>query len=225
MLVMNWMSQPAITIDADDFAEDAVRLAKKHEIHMLPVMQKGQLVGIVTDRDINKASSSDVPSENKEEDRNLLSGIQVKKIMTRDPVTVPYDYTLEETVEKFLVHNISGLPVVNQQRKVVGVITKSDIFQLILILTGYGKKGLQLGIEVQDRPGCLKQITDIMRNYGGRISSILSTHERAHKGNRRLYIRVFDIDQPSLAHLKEVIKESATLLYIVDLNKKSREWF
>jgi acetoin utilization protein AcuB len=225
MLVMNWMSQPAITIDADDFAEDAVRLAKKHEIHMLPVMQKGQLVGIVTDRDIKKAPASDVPSENKEEDRNLLSGIQVKKIMTRDPVSVPYDYTLEETVEKFLVHNISGLPVVNQQREVVGVITKSDIFQLILILTGYGKKGVQLGIEVQDRPGCLKQITDIMRNYGGRISSILSTHERAHKGNRRLYIRVFDIDQPSLEHLKEVIKESATLLYIVDLNKKSREWF
>ena len=225
MLVMNWMSQPAITIDADDCVEDAVRLAKKHEIHMLPVMQKGQLVGIVTDRDINKAPASDVPSENKEEDSNLLSGIQVKKIMTRDPVSVPYDYTLEETVEKFLVHNISGLPVVNQQRKVVGVITKSDIFQLILILTGYGKKGLQLGIEVQDRPGCLKQITDIMRNYGGRISSILSTHERAHKGTRRLYIRVFDIDQPSLEHLKEVIKESATLLYIVDLNKKSREWF
>ena len=223
MLVMNWMSQPAVTVDADDFAEDAVRLAKKHEIHMLPVMQKGQLVGIVTGRDINKASASDVPSENNEEDSNLLSGIQVKKIMTRDPVTVPYDYTLEETVEKFLVHNISGLPVVNQQRKVIGVITKSDLFQLILILTGHGKKGLQLGIELVDRPGCLKEITDIIRDYGGRISSILSTHERAHKGNRRLYIRVFDIDQPSLEHLKEVIKDRATLLYAVDHSKKHRE--
>ena len=79
MLVMNWMSQPAITIDADDFAEDAIRLAKKHEIHMLPVMQNGQLVGIVTDRDIIRAPASDVPSENKEEDSNLLSGIKVKK--------------------------------------------------------------------------------------------------------------------------------------------------
>ena len=225
MLVMNWMSQPAITIEADDFAEDALRLIKKHEIHMLPVMQNGQLVGIVTDRDIKRASPSDVLSENRKEDGNLLSGIKVKKIMTPDPVTVPYDYTLEETVEKFLVHNISGLPVVNQQRKVVGVITKSDIFQLILILTGYGKKGLQLGIEVQDRPGCLKEITDILRNYGGRISSIFSTHERADKGNRRLYIRVYDIDQPSLEHFKELIKERATLLYIVDYNEKKREWF
>lgn len=223
MLVMNWMSQPAITIDADDFADEAVRLIKKHEIHMLTVMQNGKLVGIVTDRDVKRASPCDVLSENREEDGNLLSDIKVKKIMTPDPVTVPFDYTLEETVEKFLVNNISGLPVVNQQRKVIGVITKSDLFQLILILTGYGKKGLQLGIEVQDRPGCLKEITDIIRDYGGRISSTLSTHERAHKGNRRLYIRVFDIDQPSLEHLKEVIKDRATLLYVVDHSKKHRE--
>jgi acetoin utilization protein AcuB len=142
--------------------------------------------------------------------------------MTPDPVTIPYDYTLEETVEKFLVHNISGLPVINQQQKVMGVITKSDLFQLILILTGYGKKGLQFGIEVADRPGCLKEITDIIRDYGGRISSILSTRERAGRGNRRLYIRVFEIDQPSLQILKEVLREKATLLYIVDYNEKKR---
>ena len=222
MLVMNWMSQPAITIDIDNFMEDAVRLIKKHEIHMLPVMQNGQLVGIVTDRDIKRASASDVFSKKKKEDS---SGIKVKKIMTPDPVTVPYDYTLEETVEKCLVNNISGLPVVNQHQKVIGVITKSDLFQLILILTGFGKKGLQFGIELEDRPGCLKEITDIIRDYGGRISSVFSTHERADKGNRRLYVRVFDIDQPSLKHLKEVIRKKASLLYIVDHNGKTREMF
>jgi acetoin utilization protein AcuB len=223
MLVMNWMSQPAITIDADDCVENAVRLIKKHEIHMLPVMQNWQLVGIVTERDIKDASLCDVLSKSRKEDGNLLSSIKVKKIMSSSPVTVPFDYTLEETVEKFLVNNISGLPVVNQKRKVIGVITKSDLFELILILTGYGKKGLELGIELADRPGCLKEITDIMRDYGGRISSIFSTRERADKGNRRLYIRVFDIDQPSLQHLKEVIKDRATLLYVVDHSKKNRE--
>jgi acetoin utilization protein AcuB len=219
------MCQPAITIDADDVVSDATWLLKKQEIHMLPVMQKGQLVGIVTDQDIKRASSSDVVSENRTQDSDLLDGITIKEIMTPDPVTVRYDYTLEETVEKFLVHNISGLPVVNQQRKVIGVITKSDFFQLILVLTGFGKKGLQLGIELEDRSGCLKEITDIIREYGGRIASIFSTHERADKGNRRLYVRIFDIDQPSLLHLKEVIRKKATLLYIVDHNGKKREIF
>jgi acetoin utilization protein AcuB len=225
MLVKNWMCQPAITIDADDVVSDATGLLKKQEIHMLPVMQKGQLVGIVTGQDIKSASSSDVVSENRIQDGDLLDGITIKEIMTPDPVTVRYDYTLEETVEKFLVHHISGLPVVDQQRKVIGVITKSDLFQLILVLTGFGKKGLQLGIELEDRPGCLKEITDIIREYGGRIASIFSTHERAAKGNRRLYVRIFDIDQPSLLHLKEVIRKKATLLYIVDHNGKKREIF
>ena len=225
MLVKNWMCQPAITIDADDVVSDATWLLKKQEIHMLPVMQKGQLVGIVTGQDIKSASSSDVVSENRTQDSDLLDGITIREIMTPDPVTVRYDYTLEETVEKFLVHNISGLPVVNQQRKVIGVITKSDFFQLILVLTGFGKKGLQLGIELEDRAGCLKEITDIIREYGGRIASIFSTHERADRGNRRLYIRIFDIDQPSLLHLKEVIRKKATLLYIVDHNGKKREIF
>lgn len=225
MLVMNWMRQPAITIDANDAVATAKTLLQTHEIHMLPVMQKGQLVGIVAERDIKIASALCAASENMGDVNNLLSDIKVKEIMTPDPVTVPYNYTLEETVEKLLVHNISGLPVVNEHQKMIGVITKSDLFQLILILTGFGKKGLQLGIEVVDRPGCLKEVIDIIRDYGGRISSILSTRGRADRGNRRLYIRVFDVDQPTMQHLKKVIRKKGTLLYLVDYNEKKREWF
>ncbi|MBW2435369.1 MAG: CBS domain-containing protein, partial [Deltaproteobacteria bacterium] len=205
--------------------EDADRMVKRHEIHMLPVMQNGRLVGIVTDRDIKIASGSVANSGIKEYDRDLLAGIKVRTIMTPDAVTVPENHTLEETVETFLIHRISGAPVVDQQQQVIGVITKSDLFNLILVLTGYGKKGLQLGIEVEDRPGCIKTITDIIREYGGRISSILYTPERADKGNRRLYIRVFDLDQPSLRHFLETLRERSTLLYIVDHNEKKREWF
>jgi hypothetical protein len=65
----------------------------------------------------------------------------------------------------------------------------------------------------------------MIRDYGGRITSILSTRERADRGYRRLYIRVFDIDRPGLAHLKEVIRKKSALLYIVDYNTKERECF
>ncbi|MGD8344166.1 MAG: CBS domain-containing protein, partial [Desulfobacterales bacterium] len=161
MLVKNWMRQPAITIEADDVVSDAAVLLRKHEIRMLPVMRKGKLVGIITDRDIKIASVSNVPLKNMNGDSDLISDIKVNTIMTSDPVTVPHDYTLEETVEQFLVQDISGLPVVNEQQKVIGVITRSDLFHLILILTGFGKKGLQIALEVEDQPGCLKEITDI----------------------------------------------------------------
>jgi acetoin utilization protein AcuB len=225
MLVMNWMSQPAITLDIEDSAEDALRLIKKHEIHMLPVMQNGQIVGIVTDRDIKNAFTSEIPPQKISEGRHTFARIEIKKIMTPDPVTIADDCTFEEAVEKLLVHKICGLAVVNQQQEVVGVITKSDLFQLILILTGFGRKGIQMGIELEDKPGCLKEMTDIIRDYGGRISSILSTDERAGMGNRRLYVRVFDIDPPSLQHLKGVIRKKASLLYVVDHDGKTRETF
>ncbi|MGD2097614.1 MAG: CBS and ACT domain-containing protein [Desulfobacterales bacterium] len=225
MLVKNWMRQPAITIDADDRVANAAMQLQKHEIHMLPVLQQGQLVGILTERDIRIAAAGSVASKTMAKNDHTVPGLKVKTIMTPDPVTVPYDYTLEETVEKLLVYKISGLPVVDRHQKVIGVITTSDLFQLILILTGYGKRGLQLGIEAADRPGSLEAITDMIRDYGGRITSILSTRERADRGCRRLYIRFFDIDKPGLAHLKEVIRKKSALLYIVDYNTKEREWF
>lgn len=219
------MSQPAITVDAGTLVQDADRLAKRHEVHLLPVMQRGRLVGIVTDRDIKGASASDFPGKKIIRNCDSLPELEVKKIMTPNPVTVFDHSTIEEAIEKLLMHNISGLPVVNRQQKVIGVITKSDFFQLILILTGYGKKGLLLALEVKDRPESLEVITDIIRDYGGRISSIFYTGERAGKGNRRVYIRIFDIDQPSIGHLKTVIEKKATLLYIIDQNENKHECF
>jgi CBS-domain-containing membrane protein len=56
MLVKNWMSEPAITIEADSFLKDAIWLLKQHRISMCPVMKFGLLVGIVTDRDLKRVS-------------------------------------------------------------------------------------------------------------------------------------------------------------------------
>ena len=62
MLAKNWMSKPAVTIDGNDSMKDAIKSLKDHSINMLPVMEKGKLVGIVTDRDIKRASASDATS-------------------------------------------------------------------------------------------------------------------------------------------------------------------
>ncbi|MCJ7617335.1 MAG: CBS domain-containing protein, partial [Desulfobacterales bacterium] len=59
MLVKNWMSVPVITVDANDSMQHSMSLLKQHKIRILPVMKKGKLVGIVTDRDLKKASVSE----------------------------------------------------------------------------------------------------------------------------------------------------------------------
>ena len=86
MLVKNWMSKPPITIDLNATMQDAIHLLRKHQIRMLPVMENDQLVGIVTDRDLKRASASDVASLELYELIDLISRIKVKMIMTKNPV-------------------------------------------------------------------------------------------------------------------------------------------
>jgi len=225
MLVKNWMSKPAITIDADASMHDAIKLLKDHNIKMLPVMAKGNLVGIVTDRDIKRASASDATSLEIHELLYLISKIKIREIMTKNPITVPQDYTVEETAEILLKHNISGVPVVDQFSDVIGTITQNDIFRILISLTGAEKRGIQFGVEVEDRPGSTKEVTDIIREYGGRMASILTSYNMAPEGYRRVYIRMYGIDRFKINKLKEAIGEKASLLYLIDRREVHRETF
>jgi len=223
MLVRNWMSQNIVTIDINDSMMDATRKLKKHNIRMLPVMKKGKLVGIVTDRDLKRASASDATTLDIHELLYLLAQIKVKEIMTRDPVTVPFDYTIGETAELLLDKKISGVPVVKHDGQLMGIITESDIFRAVISLTGLKKKGIQFAFELEDRPGSIKEVGDVIRKYGGRMASILSSYDRVTEGYRKVYIRMYGIDRYSLNRLKDELKEKATLLYMVDLRENIRE--
>ena len=77
MLVKNWMGKEVITVDFNDSMQEAVCLMKEHDIRSLPVMKNGKLVGIVTDRDLKKASASDVTSLEIHELLYLQSKIKV----------------------------------------------------------------------------------------------------------------------------------------------------
>jgi len=223
MLVKNWMSKPVVAVNSDAMLVDAMRLLQKHEIQMLPVMENARLVGIVTDRDLNNASAPDarLSAFHNGTDRRLQK--EISEIMIKNPVTICDHQTIEDAAELLLVHNISGLPVTNQAREVVGMITKNDLFRFILTTIGMGKDGIQFAFEMIDRPGCIKAVTDIIRDYGGRVGTIFSTRERAQLGYRQAYIRIYDIDRPSLARLKEVLREDVKMHYIINQREKVSE--
>ena len=190
MLVKNWMHKTVITVDEDDSMHDAIKRLKEHDIRMLPVMKKNKLVGIITDRDLKRASASDATTLEMHELFYLISQIKVKEIMTKNPITVPYNFTVEEVAEVLWKHKISGVPVVDGQGNIVGTITQSDIFRLLIALTGVGKRGIQFAFRLEDRPGSIKEIADIIRTYNGRMTSILSSYERVPEGYRNVYIRM-----------------------------------
>ena len=223
MLVKDWMSRPVITVDAIDSMHTAMKLLKEHGIRMLPVLKNGKLKGIVTDRDLKRTSASDATTLDVHELLYLISTLKVEKIMTPNPITVPYDFTVEETAEVLLKHKISGAPVLDAKGNLTGIITQTDLFRVIISLTGIGKKGIQFGFQLEDRPGSIKDVADIIRGFGGRLASILTSYEKAPEGYRWGYIRMYGVDRKSVEDLKARLREKARLLYMVDHRENKRE--
>ena len=225
MLVSNWMSKDVITVDVEDSMHDAVKLLKEKGIRMLPVLKKGKLVGIVTDRDLKRSAASDATTLDVHELLYLVSKIKVVSIMTKDPITVPQNFTVEETAEVLLKNKISGAPVVDQNGDVVGMITQTDLFRVIIALTGVGKGGIQFAFQLEDRPGSIKEVADVIRLYGGRMVSILTSYEDVPEGYRKVFIRMRSIERARLQQLKEELSYKAALIYMVDHRENIREIF
>ena len=224
MLVEYWMKKNVITIDASDSMLDATKIMKEHGIRHLPVLRKGKLVGILTDRDLKKASPSEATTLEVHELLYLLANIKVEEIMTKNPFTVPYNYTVEEAADILLAKKISGLPVVDDEGNVVGMMTQTDIFKVLIALTGIGKRGLQFGLLIEDRPAATKEIGDVIRGHGGRIASLLSSYERAPEGYRNVFVRAFEVDRDQIDAIKEGLRKTAAkLLYVIDHRENKRE--
>jgi acetoin utilization protein AcuB len=102
-----------------------------------------------------------------------------------------------ETVDKaaalMLKHKISALPVIDQEGKLEGIITKGDVFRAMVSISGIQQAPLQLCFEIEDRPGTIREVTDVIRAHGGRIVSSIANYEYAPAGFRHLYIRPRDV--------------------------------
>ena len=222
MLVKNWMSKEVITVDPDDSMQDAIYMLQEQNIKILPVMDKEKIVGIITDRDLKKASPSDATTLDMHELLFLISKIKVRDLMKKQVYTANPDDTVEEAAAVLLEKKISGVPVVDENNRLLGIITRSDIFKVLISLTGMGKKGVQFAIRIKDMPGPIKEVRELIHEYGARTASILSSWDNAPPDYLNIYFRVYRIDRQKLPSLLDKIKEKGTLLYIVDHRENKR---
>jgi len=227
MLVKDWMSTKVITVNVQDTLQHAIKVSMEDQVSILPVLEEGKLVGIITDRDLKRASPSDATVMDIQHILYHLSRLEVGAVMSRYPITIPLDYTIEEAASALLTNNISGAPVVDAHGEIKGIVTKNDLFRAMISLSGLSKRGVQFGLLLEDRAGSIKEVTDIIRKHNTRLVSILSSHEKAPQGYRHVYIRAFNVDRATLPKLrdeiKEVLKENARLLYVVDHRENKRE--
>ena len=215
MLVKGWMTSDVITVDEDTSMMKASQIMKENNIRRLPVMRKGKLVGMITDRDIKEASPSKATTLDIHELYYLLSELKIKDLLNKNLVSVGPEETVEKAAVKMLEHRISGLPVVNDKGKVVGVITQGDIFKVLISLTGIYRGGIQFAFNLEDRPGSIKEVSDVIRKHGGRMVSILTSYDMCEENCRHVYIRIKEIPEHKLKALSEELDKNFILLYMV----------
>ena len=96
----------------------------------------------------------------------LLSKLKVKDLMTRDVVTITEDTTVEEAARLMVDQDLSCLPVVNATGKLVGIVSKSDMFRILLELFGARHYGVRMSFLVEDKPGTIAKISAALAEKG-----------------------------------------------------------
>ena len=214
MLIKDWMTKDPVTITEDTSMIKAIHIMKERRFRRLPVVSAGKLVGMVTDRDLKEASPSKATSLDVHELYYLLAELQVNEIMSRNPISVSQDDTVEHAAQVMLEHTFSGLPVVAEGGKVVGIITQSDVFRAFIHITGVLQGGVQFGLRLEDRPGLIKEVVDLLRARGARFVSLLSSYTTSAEGYRDVYIRVKNLSPDEVAQAQAELASRFEVLYV-----------
>jgi acetoin utilization protein AcuB len=172
MTVNSVMTRNPITVTGDNSVTDAQNIMDREKFHRLPVLDNHKkLVGIVSKADLLQAAPSPATTLTVYEMRDLLSKLTINKIMTRDVVSVTSDTLVEDAARILVDRNIGGLPVVDGGI-LVGIVTESDLFRLLIDLFGTRRKGLRATLRVPERPGEIAEMTKVITDAGGNIISL-----------------------------------------------------
>lgn len=130
-LVRNWMSSPVRSITPQTHLEDARRIINAERIRHLPVIENGALVGIITRRGLLRIDLSALDKGILRQEVNIKDET-IGGMMTRNPITTIPDALLPKSARVMLENKITCLPVINEKKKTVGIITSFDIFRAIV---------------------------------------------------------------------------------------------
>lgn len=214
MLVKNWMTNNVITVTADSSMMKISRLMKENKIRRLPVVDEdGLLIGMVSDRDVKDASPSKATTLEIHELYYLLSELKVKDIMTKRPVSAKATDSVE-AVAALLMHNsFGGVPVVDNDGKVCGIITDTDIFKVLVSITGVESGGIQMVFDLPDKQELLLGILDDLRVQNVAVLSVFSAPKSLASSARQVFIRLQPMEIKKQHDVIAAIQKKYPLVY------------
>jgi acetoin utilization protein AcuB len=179
---------------------------QRERIRRMPVMENGRLIGIVSDKDLLNASPSDATSLSMWEVSYLVNRIKVKDVMTKQVLTIAEDMPIEEAARIMVDNKVGGLPVV-KNGDVVGLITETDLFKVLLELMGAREQGVRVTAVVPEKQGELAAITQAISNAGGSFLAFGQFSGEA-SSNRIVTFKVRRLDETAVrAAIEPVVDE------------------
>ena len=174
MRIKDMMTRNPITVDSKTLVLDAQKIMRENKIRRLPVVDKGKLVGIITQHDLLMASPSPATSLSVHELNYLLSKMKVSEIMKKNPVTITPETPFEEALKIGQDKKIGSFPVVENE-KLVGMVTESDLVRFLMRALGIREEGSRITIEgLGDKLGDLEKIIQIVEQHQTVILSMMS---------------------------------------------------
>jgi acetoin utilization protein AcuB len=165
--VRDAMTREVVALGPEASAAQALGLCRVNNIRHLPIVERGRLVGLVSDRDLRDVS----PPRGSADEENTLGWVRVGDIMTREPVTIhPLD-TIEHAAREIYDRRIGCLPVV-ADGELVGIITSSDLMRTLIELIGAHGAGSWIEVEVPNEPGMLAEVTNVIRERHVNITGV-----------------------------------------------------
>ncbi|HSF29930.1 MAG TPA: CBS and ACT domain-containing protein [Candidatus Tectomicrobia bacterium] len=175
-VVEKWMTKDVITVPPHEKIIDAFELMQGRGIRHLPVIEEGELKGLVTDRDIRLAL---IPSPlSTPEDRMYHLGAleRVDEIMTADLITVAPHTTIEEAAKLMAQYKIGAVPVVFQG-KLVGILTETDILNVFIEMLETIQSSSRIDVVLGDRPSALDEVYRLLQANQVQVISVSMSPE------------------------------------------------
>ena len=175
MYVKDYMTREPYTVTGDTVLSKAIDIMRKHNFHRVPVVDAdGKLEGLITGGMVEESSGN--TSLSIYELNYLFSRTKVSDMMIRDVKTTTADVLVEEAAQKMLDNGIAVLPVVDEENRVIGIITDRDIFQALVTLLGYKHQGTRFIISCDDHPGFMVGVAKAFADNDANLEALAVYH-------------------------------------------------
>ena len=190
MYVGRIMHTRLVTASPDTSLRKAKEIIEEKQInHLLVVNKNGDLVGIVSDRDVRQSWASPATTLSVHELNYLLTQLTVEHIMVKKIITISPGTTIERAAYIMQENRINALPVIESE-KLVGIITSTDVMGVLLRAIGFGEGSARFTVLVQDRIGIVAEVSRILKEKNINIRSFVTWPEKEYPGVFQLVMRV-----------------------------------